>query len=337
MTDEGAALQPDGKILLGADSGAAGLHFLVVRLNADGSLDTTFANGQGYVGRSSGNCAGSGSGIILDAAGNILLYGYDTDPATNSTAGAVVRYTSAGLPDATFGSSGETFPDPTTTSAVLGGAVDPSGRVLVSLVHPASTNTNYYCELARLNTDGSIDTTFGTTGFFTDAVMLYPDAIAVQPDGKILLAGHGPNGASTQGYLLDRTSATGQIDPTFGVNGQAQAYFAGMTGGGAGAIALGPDGKITVTGSVYFYNPPGSGWNYDRFGTARFLNDITSNTTSATATASSTMAMTASAPLSTAPAALANSPFSPGLAPLILDSLDLSDALHPLSKRRGNQ
>ncbi|MHB1560917.1 MAG: NHL repeat-containing protein [Isosphaeraceae bacterium] len=315
---EGVAVQSDGKIVVGADSGAAGLHFLAVRLDANGGLDSSFGpNGQGYVGLASG----SAQDMILDGSGNILVCGYDNNPSTGSSTMAVVRYTPSGQPDPTFGNNGEALVTLGAPYAYAIG-VQSTGQIVVSGDFPSGGG------VARLNANGSVDTSFGSGGAFTDATMFVPMALTVQPNDEILVAGKGPHGGSPFGFFIDRLQAGGLSDATFGVNGQAQAYFSGMTDAEPHAMILGPDGKITVTGDVNYYQG-GVYWN--RLGTARFLNDITSNTTaSSPATAT------------TAPALLAASPVAPAsgvsglaLAPLVLDSPDLQDFLHPLSRRWG--
>jgi uncharacterized delta-60 repeat protein len=303
---EGVALQPDGKIVVGADSGAAGLHFLAARFNADGGLDHSFGpNGQGYVGRASGGA----QAMTLDGAGAILLGGGDTDPTTGGGTAAVVRYTPAGLPDPTFGSDGEALVR-VGAPFVEGIGVQSTGRVI------ASGDFGSGARAVRLNADGSVDTTFGTGGLFYDATMFHPQAVAVQPDDAVLIAGKGPSSGSTYGYFVDRLLAGGTADPSFGTDGQAQAYFSGMTGAQANALALGPDGKITVTGEV---DSSQGGVYRKEIGTARFLNDLTGNPPPAASTTASTRA----------PA------FVPTLVPLALDGPDLWDAFLPPLKRRG--
>ncbi|MFI5460433.1 MAG: hypothetical protein ACHRXM_33875 [Isosphaerales bacterium] len=295
--------------------------FLAARWNANGTIDTTFGpNGQGYVTTSTGQALLlDANEMALDGSGNILLVGGDT--AAGIQYPAVVRFTAAGFPDATFGNNGEVLlnpPSPSETWA-FGVGVQSTGQIVV-----CANFDNPVGGVCRLNANGTLDTTFGSGGYFilpTDAVAL---ALTVQPDDKILLAGGTPAGG-TKAFTVDRVLADGSsLDTAFGSGGEAAATFSNY-GAGALAIALGPDGKITVTGEVSVSPSLGEP------GMARFLNDITTNTamTTANTTASPTAAMAAS------PVAPANGPSSLALAPLVLDSPDLVDALHLLSKRRG--
>jgi uncharacterized delta-60 repeat protein len=303
VNEEGVALQPDGKIVLGGDSTAAGLHFLAVRLNPNGTLDTSFANGRGYVGISSGTA----QGITLDGSGNVILYGYESDPLGNLT-GAIVRYTPAGIPDSTFGNGGEVVPSSIGPAAFVTGTATAADQILVGGDFPDGGG------VARINADGSVDTTFGTNGVFTETALFHPDGIAVQSDGKVLLAGKGPHGGSPFGYLVDRLSPSGQPDPTFGVNGQARAFFSGLPDAQPDALAIGPDGKITITG--YADDPSTPAINF-QIATARFLND------------------TVGAARTAAPAAsVVASPVPPPGAVIVAAPSDGPDVLTLLGKRR---
>jgi uncharacterized delta-60 repeat protein len=106
-------------------------------------------------------------------------------------------------------------------------------------------------QVARFNTDGSLDTTFGTAG--VASLPLNGDLLTLQPDGKIIVAGQGPG---TSSNFLARLNTNGQLDSTFGSGGLAP-----LQSFGSDAIALQADGKILVassTGSLARYNSNGS-------------------------------------------------------------------------------
>ncbi|MCA1685107.1 MAG: hypothetical protein LC745_03815, partial [Planctomycetia bacterium] len=267
----GVAVQADGKIVVGGGTGVdntAGLGFLAARFNADGSLDHSFGpNGQGYVVRATGHA----DTMTVDPAGDILIGGNDVVPSAPSTnRPAVVRYTPAGLPDPTFGTNGEVLinaPSSTGGLEVEGIGLQPDGHVVVSGLFGQSSYN--YAGVARLDADGSLDTTFATNGFFLDSTMFHAYGLAVEGDGSILIAGQGAAGLNQGSFVVDRVLAGGQsTDPTFGNGGQALAPFAGQTFARPQAVVIGPDGKITVAGAVNYYS--GGAYIYG-FGTARLL------------------------------------------------------------------
>jgi uncharacterized delta-60 repeat protein len=207
----GVAIQSSGKIDIGADSLASGLHFLAVQLNPNGGLDSTFGpNGHGYVGLASGRA----DQMILDGSGRILISGSDN----NMT--AVVRYTASGLPDSSFGTNGEAVVNLGSTLGAYGIGVQSTGQIVIS----GDFGAGY---VAALNGDGSLDTSFGSGGVSNAPGLFHPYAVTVQPNDEILVAGKGADGGSTYGDIVDRLTASGQIDSTFGTNGQTQAFFSG--------------------------------------------------------------------------------------------------------------
>ena len=121
--------------------------------------------------------------------------------------------------------------------------------------------------MARYNTDGSLDTSFDIDGIVTTEIS-GPDfarAIAVQPDGKILVAGQsftpplGPLGFAVARYEVD-----GSLDTTFSGDGSVVTELPGLTNAEAHALAVLPDGKIIVGG----FGINGSGDN--DFGLVRY-------------------------------------------------------------------
>src|SRR5262245_31488051 len=109
----------------------------------------------------------------------------------------------------------------------------------------------------RLLTAGALDVTFGTGGTALVDVAGGNDqaaAVAIQGDGKLVLAGTAFNSSNnTNDFALVRLNANGSLDTTFGTNGKATADFAGAgasaTTDQASAVALQSDGKIVVVGS----------------------------------------------------------------------------------------
>jgi uncharacterized delta-60 repeat protein len=120
--------------------------------------------------------------------------------------------------------------------------------------------------LARYNTDGSLDSTFGSGGTVLTSFGGNLSAafdVAVQPDGKIVAVGVAGSGAAGSDFGIARYSANGTLDPTFGTGGLVTTDFGGGSDQ-ANGVALQPDGKIVVVGplqgkfGVARYNPDGS-------------------------------------------------------------------------------
>jgi uncharacterized delta-60 repeat protein len=106
--------------------------------------------------------------------------------------------------------------------------------------------------LASMAQDGSLDFTFGTNGIVTTSVGTVADAgesIAVQNDGKILVAGTSFNG-STSSFLLTRYNSDGSLDNTFDSDGIVTTHI-GISYEAANCILIQNDGKILVTGPSF--------------------------------------------------------------------------------------
>ncbi|HEX8735924.1 MAG TPA: FG-GAP-like repeat-containing protein, partial [Pyrinomonadaceae bacterium] len=254
-------LLPNGKILIGGEFDMVNnvATKMVAILNADGSLDTSFAS---QLPLQSGSNRGIND-VAVQADGKILAdrFRLNTDGSVDSTYAPQIR-------DRGFGH--ETV-------------VQPDGKILVggqfSFAGDKAINS-----LARFNADGSVDDTFTQTTFSNFATIR---AIAVQPDGKILAGGTSPT--------VVRFTPTGAVDMSIGLAAQdvydiklqpdGKILVAGDAGGGylrrfnangtgdtsftptnnAGVvfkIALQPDGKIIAVGNSNFkvrrFNPDGT-------------------------------------------------------------------------------
>jgi uncharacterized delta-60 repeat protein len=214
----GISVQPDGKIIIsGSFISYNGVSRLAVaRLNADGTLDTSFASpfasGGPYV--ESTNLQPDGKIII---AGNFNLFGKFN----------IGRLNSDGSPDSTFNAGGFGA-----NSGAYAIATQADGKILIG---GAFTNYNGATafKLARLNPDGSLDGSFNVPFFLGNGT----EFIEVLPDGKILIAGGYFDG--TDGVAIARLNPDGSADETF-----AQV----LTDAAGYHIARQADGKLILTG-----------------------------------------------------------------------------------------
>jgi uncharacterized delta-60 repeat protein len=159
----------------------------------------------------------------------------------------VTRYTDDGANDPTFASSSIDFSPYRDVAYAI--AVQNDGKVVA--VGGAGGTPSLFA-LVRYLADGSFDPAFGNGGKLTTLIGFgsgEAHAIAIQPDGKLLVAGKAQAFAlSPEQFAIARYLPDGQLDPEFGNAGRAFARFAG--GGAARGIALQPDGTFFVAGGV---------------------------------------------------------------------------------------
>lgn len=179
-----SAFQPDNKIILGGFKPSISTDFAVLRLNADGSIDTSFGtNGEVATDFSTGN--DSLFGMALQTDGKIVAVGR-TDQSFIARS-ALARYSSDGSLDTSFGVGGKVVsPSPNNFDELRAVLIQGDGKILTG----GSTNAGLL--VARYNSDGTFDQTFGSGGRAVIAVGdLVPTvkSLAIQSDGKIIAAG----------------------------------------------------------------------------------------------------------------------------------------------------
>ena len=241
------AIAPDGKIYgagfvnQGGDQAMA-----VARLDATGALDKTFGTNGFAVANAAvgGKSAELARAIAIQSDGKIVIGGpVEHDPkatgdAAKDTDAAVARFDNTGKLDTTFGKGGIAIVDfgtgkATSATAYVGDTswgLDVTGDRVVILGSKLAAgadrvDTDYV--LAGLTKAGVLDTTFGTGGMTTvDSKgngIDSPRNLIVQSDGKVVATGYSRDGDGIVSPHLIRTSATGQLDATFGTGGVASA------------------------------------------------------------------------------------------------------------------
>jgi uncharacterized delta-60 repeat protein len=260
-------LQPDGKIVVvGAFQDSPVPNYALARLNADGSLDSSFGTG-GKVTTPLAGGARAGIAAVLQLDGRIVALGSTGFPRTNI---AVVRYLANGSLDATFGTAGQVSV-PTALGVQAGAlALQPDGRILVA----GSTTVSPDFALVRLLPDGTLDTSFDGDGLVTSDFggTEVASSVAVQPDGGIVVSGSRTSTAVD--IALARYLPNGALDAAFGTGGLATADAGAEET--ADGLVVQPDGKLLVAGSR---NDTGG----NDFILARFNADGTHDTTFGTA------------------------------------------------------
>ena len=237
------AIQPDGKIIAAGSSlgsGSTGSDFALVRYNSDGRLDTSFGT-SGKITTDFGMGLDTAKAIAIQADGKIV--------AAGSTLGgtffglAMARYNLDGSLDTSFGTGGKVSTTPGLSDFANSIAIQADGKIIVGSTASAGFG------LARYNTNGSLDTTFGTAGKVTTAIYVVPgydslSAIVIQADGKIVAVG---SANPTFDFAMVRYNANGSLDTTFGTGGKVTTDIGGIDSGKA--IAIQSDGKIVAAGT----------------------------------------------------------------------------------------
>lgn len=246
------ALQPDGKILVG---GGVASGFALARYRGDGSLDMTFGSG-GVVKTPMpgppGFNVGSVEALALLPDGGVVAVGTSMSNYEYNTDFVVARYNADGSPDAAFGEGGVTVTDFFGEYDLARGvAVQGDGKIVVAGAANRDGGTRVSFAIARYGVDGSLDAGFGVGGkVVADSfdTLKWANSVAVQPDGKIVLAGYGDLN-QVGGFALARFRADGSPDVTFGLGGVTLTEFP-EGGGEATAMTLQPDGRIVLAGYV---------------------------------------------------------------------------------------
>jgi uncharacterized delta-60 repeat protein len=186
----GACLQPDGKIVVGGNGSA---EFLLMRYNTDGKLDNDFGkNGIVSANFGAGSIESSCKAIALQPDGKIVAAGVIQD-YKNAIEGIILtRFNANGTTDYSFGDrEGYSLNKFKYTVLCKAMALQPNGKIVLA----GSTLTNQFSfGVARYNNDGSVDTLFGPNGGVQNSFYRYSEAnaIAIQPDGKIVAVGEIP-------------------------------------------------------------------------------------------------------------------------------------------------
>lgn len=244
------AIQPDGRIVVAGSARArAGFstddNFAVRRYLADGSLDASFGSG-GVVDTDFAAGADVATSVALQADGRIVVAGLARIGAGNDF--AVARYNADGTPDTSFGTGGKV------TTDIAGGsegapslALQPDGKIVIA-GRFGSGNTTSGAAVVRYNSDGSPDTGFGVGGKVTITGSVTADAMALQPDGRILVAGSVDAGTSNSAFAVMRLLADGSVDAGFGT--ATLRFFNGGNGSIGRNVAVQADGRIVLVGEA---------------------------------------------------------------------------------------
>jgi uncharacterized delta-60 repeat protein len=282
-----AAVQADGKIVVAGTSDAKrkGADFALVRYTAGGKLDRSFGTG-GKVLTDFGKVERLAA-VTVQADGKIVVAGDTGEILSGSFIEgrfALARYTSSGKLDPTFGQGGKVVTEPGGNHDVAAAAdiaQQSDGKIVV-------VGTAYYTDASRSYDDvavvrylnsGKLDLSFGTGGKVqTDMAKKgadEPSAVAVQPDGKIVVVGRtSHNGSAARAPLADfgivRYLRSGKLDPSFGTGGKVITDLQTNSDDWPHALAMAAGGKLVVAGSTATKRPDGMVNLDSNFGVVRY-------------------------------------------------------------------
>jgi uncharacterized delta-60 repeat protein len=230
-------VQPDGKVVIGGDftSYNGTSRNYIARLNANGSLDTSFNPGTGANSRV--------RTIVVQPDGKVIIGG-DFNSYNGTSRNYVARLNANGSLDTAF------TPGTGANSSVYSIALQADGKIIIC-GHFTSYSGTARNRIARLNADGSLDTSFNPGTGVSAGGSVYVYAVLVQSDGKVLIGGDFTGYNGTARNRIARLNANGSLDTSFNPG----TGFNGFSGEASlASVALQVDGKLLVGGYFTSYN-----------------------------------------------------------------------------------
>ena len=237
-------LQNNGKILVGGRSGSSSQFFSILRLNTDGSLDSTFGTAGKVQTLMSGQSFPYSIAIQLD--GKILMGGYVLNNP-NGYDFALVRYMPDGALDTSFGVNGIVVTTINTfyNDVIRKVLIQNDGKIVVVGNDADSTGASRIA-MVRYLTNGTIDTTFATNGMYISNFYGGSFDAALQVDSKIVVSGHSyPTGIEPGVFSVFRYNTNGTLDSDFVTSNVS---FPFNLSSGSAQILIEPNNKIIAGG-----------------------------------------------------------------------------------------
>jgi uncharacterized delta-60 repeat protein len=232
-------IQPDNKIVVACKKVIPQDVTIIARYNTDGNLDTSF-NGTGIITNTIGLISHSGPSLALNSSGKIVVVG------SGSGYGFVAQYNSNGSLDTDFNGTGVVTK---TAHAGTSLAIQADGKIISAGGTLGSITPDF--SVVRYNSDGSLDTSFNSTGMATVDIGGGWDlgsSVAIQSNGKIVVGGNSWN-SSTNSYdfAVVRFDEQGKLDQSWNGTGFVTTPVNGDVSFPRLAIQF--DGKILIAGN----------------------------------------------------------------------------------------
>lgn len=218
-------LQSDGKIICVGSGAINGKSVLfLARFKPNGIIDTSF-NKKGYLTYSPPGYNVSGISICIQTDGKFVVCAYDYSPV-------FIRFKSNGIVDSTFGANGFVVTDMGPSQDYpVDMKLQTDGKIIAGIEGQPALNKQFEFTVVRLNTNGTIDTTFDHDGFANVDLVTGTSghdattSLALQSNGKIVVAGTCEVNQINHKYGLTRLNSNGSLDQSFGTNGIVTAYY----------------------------------------------------------------------------------------------------------------
>ncbi len=246
----GLARQSDGKLVAIGGNGPFSASMRVIRLTADGALDTTFA-GDG-IAEVSKALATVPEAVVIQSDGKIVVA---ASLGSGNTGLTVFRLLNDGTLDTDFDSDGFASATVTGTDKAQGLAIQSDGKIIV--VGTTNADANFFTDpnvkdfaIARFNSDGTLDNSFDSDGMRVIDIETRDDdalTVLIQPaDNKIVIAGYAYMTGSRSDCAVIRLNTDGSSDTSFDFDGEATFYMGGLSL--CNSLSLQSDGRFIGAG-----------------------------------------------------------------------------------------
>ncbi|MGD9562643.1 MAG: carboxypeptidase regulatory-like domain-containing protein [Pyrinomonadaceae bacterium] len=228
------AVQTDGKIIVAGNlrPGGNDYDYLVARYNTDGTLDTTFST-DGIFTLNEGLTTDVVNALVIQTDGKIVAVG-ENDAVSQAY---IFRLNTDGTLDTSF--DGDGIVEITSAGIPLSVALQTNGKIVVG-----TSGLSDEAIILRLNTNGTLDTTFDTDGRVSLSPHLeFPHGLAIQANGRIIVAGT----SSSDDFSTVRLLSSGTLDTSFDGDGIAVTAIYAVANS-ARSVAIQANGRILVGG-----------------------------------------------------------------------------------------